>query len=83
MPVPIQQQHPAEQITPATTCILLTTGTQDPPTRAIYVATAGTATWTDMDGNVCTDIPLVAGLVLPVAIINIAAITDAVLYGLK
>lgn len=31
------------------------------PVRALWVGTAGTATFIDLDGNVCTNFPLIAG----------------------
>lgn len=53
------------------------------PTRAIYVDTAGTADWTDLDGNTSTAVKLVAGSVIAVSLTKVTALTSAVIYALR
>jgi len=83
LPQDIRDAHPAAAIMPAFSFTLLSTGTVDPPTRAIYVAVSGTATWTDLEGNTEADIPLTVPSVLAVAITDIASISGATLYAMR
>lgn len=73
----------AQQVCPATSFRLLTTGAVTPPTRGVYVGVSGTVSWTDLEGNAVTNVPVVAGSTIAVALASIQAITDATLYALR
>lgn len=68
--------------TPPTSMVLATNGAIDPPSRGLYVAVEGTATLTDLEGNVSTGVPLVTG-VIPGQFTAIASITSATIYILR
>lgn len=79
----LRNASPDQQVCPATSFRLLTTGAVTPPTRGVYVGVSGTVSWTDLEGNAVTNVAVVAGSTIAVALASIQAITDATLYALR
>ncbi len=75
----------ARLVTPGTAFTLITASATafSSPTRAIYVDTAGTADWTDADGNTATAVNLIAGSVIPIQLSKVTAITTAKIYAIR
>jgi hypothetical protein len=85
MAMDTKNMSPDILVTPGTSFMLITASatafTQN--TRAIYVDTAGTADWTDADGNTATAVNLVAGSVIPVQLSKVTALSSAKIYAIR
>ena len=79
----VKFMSPERAITPASSFVLATNGAIDPPSRALWVAVAGTATLTDLDGHVEAAVPLPAGAQITGQFTAIASITSATIYILR
>lgn len=73
---------PERLVTPASSMVLATNGAIDPPSRALLVTVAGTATLTDLDGHAEAGVVLNVGTI-PCQFTAIASITSATVYILR
>lgn len=80
----IFSMSPQAMTIPARSFTLITpSATAFAPTRALYVATGGTANLTDIDGHDEDSVPVTAGTILPGMFIKVRAVSGAVLYAMR
>ncbi len=82
MVLSVKFMSPERAVTPASSCVLATNGTIDPPSRALWVTVAGTATLTDLDGHSEAGVALGVGII-PCQFTAIASISSATIYILR
>jgi hypothetical protein len=80
----ILSMSPQAMTVPGRSFTLITPGaTAFAPTRALYIATGGTANLTDVEGHDEDNVPVTTGTQIPGQFIKVRAVSGAVIYAMR